>query len=115
MRRLEGVRQLVLMGDEAYLIRCSARAVTIWRAISEPSRSLVEEKRLVEQHETIGRDMVDDVAHPAELLVEPAAAHSGIFLPLEMREDPFADTGLEAPGRDEHAALHHQLCEAEAA
>jgi hypothetical protein len=56
-----------------------------------------------------------DLAHPGEFLVELAALHRGVLFALVVREDTGAHAGAERLRADEHAALHHQVGEAEAA
>src|SRR5262249_62201042 len=69
----------------------------------------------VEQNHAVRAQPVDDLAHPAELLVELSALHFRILFALEMREEALADIGRERRRGHEHAALHHQLRQADAA
>ena len=57
------------------LTRLSSSARTTWRAISEPSRSLVEANDSLHSSMQFGRDVVGDLAHAGQLLVELAALH----------------------------------------
>ena len=72
-------------------------------------------ERLVAQQQAAGRDLAGDGAHPVQFLVQLPLLHRGVFLALEVREDPGADAGGERLRRHEHPGLHHQLRQSDAA
>ncbi|MCY1208354.1 hypothetical protein D9M72_199760 [compost metagenome] len=72
-------------------------------------------ERFVEQHHRVRRDFIDDGAHSFQFLVELSALHRGVFFPLVVRVQPLAQIGGKGRRAHEHAALHHQLGQADAA
>ncbi len=72
-------------------------------------------ERLVGQQQAARGELAGDVAHPAQFLVQLAPLHGGVLFPREVGEEARADAGGAGFGRDEQAALHHQLGQADAA
>jgi hypothetical protein len=72
-------------------------------------------ERLVAEQQRGPLDRLRDLTHPIQFLFELAARHRRIFFPLEVREDARARVSAERFRADEHARLHHQLGEPDAA
>ena len=102
---VEAVGEVEHVGDEETLTPRSSSARTTWRAISDPSRSLVEANDSLHSSSAARRDLVGDLAHPGELLVELAALHRRVLLALVVGEHAVADVGAQRLGGDEHAGL----------
>ena len=56
-------------------------------------------KGFIEQNHGIWLNMIDNVTHPTEFLIEFSTFHVGVFFPLVMRENVAADTGAKRLGR----------------
>ncbi|MDT4876496.1 hypothetical protein FQZ97_1119330 [compost metagenome] len=72
-------------------------------------------ERLVAQQDGARTQAVDDGADAAQLLVQLAALHPGVLLALVVGEEVVAQIGAQPAGGYEHAALQHQLGNADAA
>jgi hypothetical protein len=66
-------------------------------------------KGFVEKHHGARAEFPGDGAHPAQLLVQLAMPHRGVFLALVMGMQRAAHGPGVSRGRHEHAALHHEL------
>ncbi len=115
MPRVVAARQVVHMGDEDDPDACLGHRTDDLAGDLRTLALVGGREGLIAQQKGPVRDVAGYRTHPGQFLIQLPLLHRGVFLALEVREDPRAGAGGERLRRHEHPRLRHQLGQAQAA